>query len=101
MARRYGRKGDIGRRNTLAIPLPQFFRAYSLLRAAFDREVDELNDLEKEGVIQRELYRILHISLPIVILAHTVIPAKAGIQSAPANSSLAVAEPSGFPLSRE
>jgi nucleotidyltransferase substrate binding protein (TIGR01987 family) len=33
-----------------------FSRAYSLLRAAFDREVDELNDLEKEGVIQRFEY---------------------------------------------
>lgn len=30
-----------------------FSRAYSLLRSAFEREVDELNDLEKEGVIQR------------------------------------------------
>ena len=30
-----------------------FSRAYSLLRAAFEREVDELNDLEREGVIQR------------------------------------------------
>ena len=28
----------------------------------------------------RGLYRILHIFLSIVILAHTVIPAKAGIQ---------------------
>ncbi len=33
-----------------------FSRAYSLLRAAFDKEVDELNDLEKEGVIQRFEY---------------------------------------------
>ena len=30
-----------------------FSRAYSLLREAFEREVEELNDLEKEGVIQR------------------------------------------------
>ena len=33
-----------------------FSRAYSLLREAFTREVDELNDLEKEGVIQRFEY---------------------------------------------
>lgn len=30
-----------------------FSRAYSLLREAFTREVEQLNDLEKEGVIQR------------------------------------------------
>ena len=33
-----------------------FSRAYSLLRAAFEREIGELNDLEKEGVIQRFEY---------------------------------------------
>ena len=33
-----------------------FSRAYSLLREAFEREVDELNDLEKEGTIQRFEY---------------------------------------------
>ncbi len=33
-----------------------FSRAFSLLRAALEREVDELNDLEKEGVIQRFEY---------------------------------------------
>ena len=30
-----------------------FSRAYSLLCAVFEQEVDELNDLEREGVIQR------------------------------------------------
>lgn len=33
-----------------------FSRAYSLLRAAFEGDVDELNDLEKEGAIQRFEY---------------------------------------------
>ena len=30
-----------------------YSRAFSLLREAFTREIDQLNDLEKEGVIQR------------------------------------------------
>ena len=30
-----------------------FSRAYSLLREALETEIEELNDLEKEGVIQR------------------------------------------------
>ena len=33
-----------------------FSRAYSLLRQAFNRDMDELNDLEKEGIIQRFEY---------------------------------------------
>ena len=33
-----------------------FSRAYSLLREAFEQEIEDLNDLEKEGVIQRFEY---------------------------------------------
>ncbi len=33
-----------------------YSRAFSLLREAFSREIDQLNDLEKEGVIQRFEY---------------------------------------------
>ena len=33
-----------------------FSRAFSLLREALDGEVEDLNDLEKEGVIQRFEY---------------------------------------------